>query len=86
MESGCIYTIVIRRLVEKLYPDKYDVIQWNIQARNITTNIKVNIYFTLPILSAMNVVIWKCYVDDYDKGRYDMILGQDILIELVFNI
>ena len=56
--------------------------QYHTQAENITTNRKVEIYFTLPSLSATNVVMWKCRVDDSDKGRYDMTLGRYILTEL----
>ena len=67
------------RLVTKLFPDKDAPIQWHTQAGNITTNLKVKLDFTLPALSAMNVVMWKFHVDDSSKGRYDMILGRDIL-------
>ena len=69
LESECISTIVIGRLVEKLYPGKYDTMQWNTQAGNITTNIKVKIDFALPALSATNVVKCNCRVDDSDNGR-----------------
>ena len=47
--------------------------QWNTQAGNITTNLKVKVYFTLPELNATNIVTWKCHVDDYAKGIYNMI-------------
>ena len=67
------------RLVKKLFPDKETPIQWQTQAGNITTNLKVKFYFTLPALSATNVVMWKCHVDDPAKGRYNMILGQYLL-------
>ena len=60
--------------------------QWHTQAVNITTNIKDNIDFTLPALSATNAATWKCHVYDSAKGRYDMILEQDILTELVLNL
>ena len=53
--------------------------QWHTQAGNITTNIKVEVDFTLPALSATNVVMWKCHMDDSAKGRYDIIVGRDIL-------
>ena len=42
--------------------------------------------FNLPSLSATNVMTWKCHVDESAKGRYDMILGRDILTELVSNL
>ena len=34
----------------------------------------------------MNAVERKCHVDDSAKGRYDMILGRDLLTELVLNL
>ena len=84
--SRCSSTILMRRLVQKLCPEKYSVIQWQTQARNVTTDLKVNVYFTLTALSATNVVTWKCHVDDSAKGRYDMILARDILTELLLNL
>ena len=42
--------------------------------------------FTLPELSATNVVTCKCHVNDSSKGRYDIILGRDILIEFGLNL
>ena len=53
--------------------------QWQTQAGNITTNIKVEVDFTLPALSLVNLVMWGCHVDHSAKGRYDMVLGQYIL-------
>ena len=49
------------------------------QARNINTNLKAKVDFTLTTLRVMNVVTWKCHVDDSTKGRYDMILGRELL-------
>ena len=60
--------------------------QSHTQAGNITNNHKVEVYFTLPALSAKNVMTWKYHVYDSSKGRYDMILGRDILIELILNL
>ena len=48
---------------------------WHMQAANMTTNLRVESDFTLPEFSAMNVVIWKCHMNESAKGRYDMILG-----------
>ena len=79
LDSGCSSTIIMVRLVEKLNPYKDAVMQWHAQAGNITTNLKVQIYFTLPALIAKNVVTWKCHMDDSSKGGYDMILSQDLL-------
>ena len=60
--------------------------QWHTHAGNITTNLNIKVYFTLPTLSATNFVTWKCHVDDSAKGRHDMILGRDLLTELVLNL
>ena len=48
-------TILARRLMEKLNPKKYNAIQWDTQDGNVTTNMKVKIYFILPELSAKNL-------------------------------
>ena len=77
--------IVTRNLIKKLCPEKDTPMQWNTQARNIITNLKVKIDFTFPVLSATNLVMWDCHVDDSTKCRYDMILGQYILTELGLN-
>ena len=64
------------RLVEILRLKTDAIMQWHTQAVNITTDIKVKVDFTLPVLSATNVVTWDCHVDDSFIGRYDIILGQ----------
>ena len=69
LDSGCSSTIVRVRLTEKLHPEKGPPIQWNTQAGNITTNLKVKIDFTLPALSVTNVVTWNWHVDYSAKGR-----------------
>ena len=61
------------------------MIQWHTHAGNITTNLKVKIYFTLPEFSMKKVVMWKCHVHDSAKGKYNMILGRDILTSLLVN-
>ena len=68
--SGYSSTISTRRLVHKLSPEKYAVMQWQTQAVNITTNLRVNVYFTLPALSTKDAVTCKCHVDESAKGRY----------------
>ena len=53
---------------------------------SITTNLKVNIYFTLPELSVTKFATWNCHVDDSAKGVYYVILGRDLLTYLGLNI
>ena len=79
LDSGCSFAVVMGRLVEIIHPKKDDVMQWHTQANNITTNPKVEVYFTLPELSATNAVTWKFHMDVSAKGRYDMMLGRDVL-------
>ena len=55
------------------------MMQWHTQAGNITTDFKFKVDFASPALSATDVVILKFYVDDSARGRYDIILGKDIL-------
>ena len=86
LDSGCNSMILMRSLVEKLHPEKDDVMQWHTQAGNITTKNKVKVYFTLPALNTTNTVAWDFHVDDSSKGRYDMILGRYLLIELGLNL
>ena len=52
--------------------------QCHTQAGKITTNLKVEIDFTLPELSATKIGTWTCHLDDSAKSRYDMILGRYI--------
>ena len=69
LDSGCSSTILMGRLVKKLGLEEDTPMQWNTQAVNITTNIKVKIDYTLTALSATNVVTWKFHVDDSTKVR-----------------
>ena len=50
------------KLVEKPHPYKYAMMQWHIKVGNITTNLKVKVDFTLPVLSTTDVVTWKCHM------------------------
>ena len=34
----------------------------------------------------MKIVTWKFHVDEYTKGRYNIILGRDLLIALVLDL
>ena len=60
--------------------------QLRTQAASITTNTKDKIDFTLPELSATNIVTWNLHVDESAKGRYDMILGRYLLTNLGLNL
>ena len=64
---------VMGRLVETIYPEKDAMMQSYTQSGNITTNLKVKVSFTLPVLSASNLLMWKFHVEDSSKVRYDTI-------------
>ena len=84
--SGGSSKTLTKRLMEKLNPKRYDVMQWQTRAGSNNTDLKVKIDFTLPKLSAMKIVMWNCHVDDSDKVRYNMILGRYLLTGLVLNL
>ena len=64
------------RLIQKLTSEEDNVMQFHTQVGSITKNLKVNIDFTLPELSATKTVTWNFHVDDSAKGRYNIILGR----------
>ena len=53
--------------------------QWHTQEGNITTNLRVTTDFTLPEISAKQIVTWNFHDDESAKGRYVMILGINLL-------
>ena len=46
----------------------------------INSMVKVELY--LPVFSTTKIVTCKCLVDDSTSGRYNMIIGRDILTKL----
>ena len=74
------------RIIYKINPKEDAVMQWHTQVGIITNNIKVEIYFTLPEISATKIVTWNFHVDDSAKGGYDMILGRYLLTALGSNL
>ena len=71
--------VIIGRLINILGLEKDALVQWNTQVGNITTDIKVEIYFTLSTINANNFVTWNFHVEDSANGMYNMILGRDTL-------
>ena len=62
LDSGFSSKIVMGRIFEKLYPEKYAVIQWHTQAVNMATNIKVKVdfYHTVTYRDKVCVVEISC--------------------------
>ena len=51
-----------------------------------TSSKKVNIDFFSPEFSATKIMTWKFNVDVSTNGRYDMILGRDLLTSLGLDL
>ena len=86
LDTGCSYRILMGRLVQRLGPKKYDVMQWHTQAGKITTNIKTEVNVTLPKLIKTNAMTWKCYINDSAKARCEIIIVRCIWTELGVNL
>ena len=56
------------------------------QAGKFKTLGKVNVDFCLPEFSSTKIVTWKCHVDKFTTGRYEMILGRDLLTALGLDL
>ena len=54
------------------------MIKWRTQAGNLTINMKVKLYFTLPEFSANKFVMWEFRLYPSTKIRYTMILDRDV--------
>ena len=82
LDSGKISAIVMGKLILKLKPKETAKTMWKNQAGKFTTSKKVNVDFCLSEFSTTEIVTWKCHVDESTNGRYDMILGRDLLTTL----
>ena len=71
---------------KKVTPKEDVAMKLHTQAGSITTNIKLRIDFTWTELSAAEILMWNFHVDDSSKGRYEMILGRDLLTALGLNL
>ena len=67
LDSGCSSTILMGIIIIKFTPKYYSVMQGHMQTGSITNNLKDQIYFTLPELSATKIVMWNYHVDDSAK-------------------
>ena len=86
LDNECSSMIIMGRLVGNIHQYKCATMQWHLQARNITIDIRVRINLNTPALIVTSVVTWNCHLDESAKGRHDMILGRDILTELGLNL
>ena len=81
MDCGCSSTIVLRTLISKPNPKIEAVMQLQMQADNITTNINIKIDLTSPELSTTKIVTWNFHVDYSNKGLKLYMKLSDFVIE-----
>ena len=74
------------KLMSKLKSKEAEKTTWENQARKFMTSKKLNVNLCLPGFSATKIVTWKCHVDESTNGRYDMILGRDLLTALGLDL
>ena len=85
MDSGASSSIVLGENTQKLRHKKTQAVKWSTQGGDFLTTYKTNVELVLPELDAEKRVTWSFHVDDSQKNsRYDMIIGQDLLLE--FNL
>ena len=87
LDSGASSTILSGKYAKKLRRKTTKPQKWVTQAGTIQTNQKAKIELILPEFDATKIVTWDCHVDDLlVLGRYDMIIGRDLLSELCMTL
>ena len=59
---------------------------WEIQSGKFVTSKNMNVDIFLPEFSGTKIVTWKCHKDNSTNGRYDMILGRDLITALGLDL
>ena len=59
---------------------------WETQSRKFATMKKLNLELCLPEFIATKIVTWKYHVEKFINGRYNMILGRDLLAVLGLDL
>ena len=81
LDNGSSSMTVMGNMTLKIKTKESEKTTWGTQARKFTTSKKVNVDFCLPEFIAMEIVTWKWHVDEYNNGKYDMLLGRDLLYQ-----
>ena len=79
---GSSSTIVMVNMTPKLKQEETTMTTWETQAVNFTASNKLNVELCLHYFSTTDIVTYKCHVYDSAKGRYNMIMGRDLLTTL----
>ena len=88
-DTGCGATLINKNLISKLKVSRNNTSQsWKTKTGNFQTNMTCNVTFTLPQFHKNREICWKMHVDETDPthNTYDMIVGRDLMHELVFKI
>jgi Retroviral aspartyl protease len=86
LDSGGSISLVCQKYVDKLWVKKLPSNQvWTKPGEQLTTTAKVRGQFTIPKLFDNQMIEWDLYVVP-DMGVYDMIIGQDLLVDLGIDI
>src|SRR5687768_9980720 len=84
-DTGCGATLIYHSLVRKLGLQMDRLSNWSTKADSFRTTKTCKLNFTLPAFHEHRNISWTAFVDETDKlsSRYDMIIGRDLLDELV---
>ncbi len=87
-DSGCSASIIRQEFVKKLRTKADPETIWKTEAGSFTTTKKCQVEFTLPEFTKTKSVQWDLHVNSQPNknGRYDLIIGRDLMIELGINI
>ena len=86
MDRGSSSMIVMGKLRSKLKTKEAEKNTWETQSGEFTTSKKVIVDFGILEFSAIKIVTCKFHVYKSTNGRYDMVLGRDLLITLVVDL
>ena len=86
LDTGSTKSHIKRAFVEKLRLHKDSAATWNTAAGYISTNEKCKLQFALPEFFPTKAIEWEMHVGTLENIHYDMIIGNDLLEYLKFDI
>ena len=86
LDTGSTESHVKRTFVKKLRLQNDSAAVWNTAAGRISTNEKCKLRFALPEFFPTKSIEWEMHVGTLENIHYDMIIGNDLLECLKFDI
>ena len=87
LESGAISSTVLEKQIQTPPHKNTQPVKWSTQGGDVLTTYKTNVEFVLPELDVTKSLTWSFHVNDSQKkSRYDMIIGQDLLLEIKLDL